>query len=329
MGARKREKANGGAAKRAGDEALKRKAQDHARDGAGDDGIDMFPPIALTIGGRTRTLDIDEPELPDWVAEREFSADGYPYDGKMKRSRYEEDLEQLQMELVRMQGWMRESGARIVALFEGRDAAGKGGTIRVMKECMNPRVARVVALGVPTEVERGQWYYQRYVQHLPTAGEFVLFDRSWYNRGVVEPVMGYCTPEQQRHFLEHTPGFEEQLVADGIHLLKFWLNIGQETQIKRFHDRRHEPLKIWKLSPNDVKALGRWDDYTEARDRMLEATHTGHAPWTVIRANDKRRARLNAIRVLLHAIPYEGKNQKAIGEIDQKIVGEGTARFGS
>ena len=308
---------------KAGDHDAKVGAQDAARGRAGPDGIDMFPEIDIEIGGKTRSLDIDDPELPDWVEDNQFTAGNYPYDKRMKRSQYEEELEELQHELVRMQGWLKASGERVVAIFEGRDAAGKGGTIRRMNENLNPRTARVVALSAPTPTEQGQWYYQRYVAHLPTAGEFVMFDRSWYNRGVVEPVMGYCTMEQHLHFLEHTPGFERQLVADGIHLVKFWLNIGRETQIKRFHDRRHDPLKTWKLSPNDVKALSRWDDYTEARNRMIEATHIKEAPWTVVRANDKRRARLNAIRTLLHRIPYEDKNEDAIGKTDDKIVGTG------
>ena len=316
------------AAEKAADQERKRKAQAEARGegpapGAGPDGIDMTPEIEMRVGGEVRTLDIDEPELPDWVEDRQFTAGGYPYSKRLKRSHYEKRLEPLQMELVKMQGWLQDSGERVIAVFEGRDAAGKGGTIRVATEYLNPRHTRVVALGAPTETERGQWYYQRYVEHFPTSGELVVFDRSWYNRGVVEPVMGYCTMEQHRHFLEHTPGFERQLTADGIHLVKFWLNIGRETQIKRFHDRRHEPLKIWKLSPNDVKSLNRWDEYTAARDRMIEATHTRFAPWTVVRANDKRRARLNAIRHLLLSVPYEGRDEGAIGEVDDKIVGTG------
>ena len=325
-------KADGGgsfakAAERAGDHELKRRAQDAERaapdEGAGPDGIDMTPVIEMEVDGEVRHIDIDEPELPDWVADRQFTAAGYPYDKRMKRSHYESRLAKLQMELVKMQGWMKETGQRVIAVFEGRDAAGKGGTIRVINEYLNPRNARVVALTAPTETERGQWYYQRYVEHFPTSGELVTFDRSWYNRGVVEPVMGYCTMEEHLHFLKHTPGFERQVTADGIHLIKFWLNIGRETQIKRFHDRRHEPLKMWKLSPNDVKSLNRWDDYTQARDRMIEATHTEHAPWLVVKANDKRRARINAIRSLLLRVPYEGRDEKAIGKVDDAIVGIG------
>ena len=188
---------------------------------------------------------------------------------------------------------------------------------------MNPRSARVVALTKPTETERGQWYFQRYVSHFPTAGEFVLFDRSWYNRAGVEPVMGFCTPEQYEAFLKQAPRFEKLLAQDGIRFFKFWLDIGREMQLKRFHDRRHDPLKIWKLSPMDIAAFDKWDDYTEKRDRMLKETHSDHAPWTVVRANDKRRARLNLIRHILHSLDYEGKDEAKIGKTDSKILCSG------
>ena len=287
------------------------------------DGVDLAPEVTITIGGEKHAFDIDDPDLPGWVEDNQFGAGDYPYDKRLKRKHYERDLHALQAELVKMQGWLEDSGTRVIALFEGRDAAGKGGTIRIARENMNPRRARIVALTAPDETEAGQWYYQRYIQHFPTAGEIVMFDRSWYNRGVVEPVMGYCTMPEHQHFLEHTPGFERQIVAGGIILLKFWLNIGRETQIKRFHDRRHDPLKMWKLSPNDIKSLTRWDDYTAARDRMIEATSIPEAPWLVVRANDKRRARLNLIRSLLSRVPYEGRDEEAIGESDPRIVGEG------
>ena len=310
-------------AERADDHEAKAEAQERKKDGKSRDGIDMAPEVVLTVDGEKRTIDIDDPDLPDWVEEREFSAGGYPYDKKLKRSHYEKRLERLQGEMVKMQGWLQDSGERLIVVFEGRDAAGKGGTIRTMREYLNPRHARIVALTAPTDREQGQWYYQRYVEHFPTSGEIVMFDRSWYNRGVVEPVMGYCTMPQHHHFLEHTPGFERQVTADGIRLIKFWLNIGRETQIKRFHDRRHNPLKMWKLSPNDVKSLNRWDDYTAARDRMLAATHIDEAPWLIVRANDKRRARINAMRALLSRVPYEGRDNEAIGEVNPDIVGEG------
>ena len=310
---------------KAGEHKPKAEAQNEKNKGKAADGIDMAPEVILVIDGEKRTLDIDDPELPDWVEDNEFTAGGYPYDKKLKKKHYEKQLEALQGEMVKMQGWLEDKGERLMLVFEGRDAAGKGGTIRIMREHLNPRSAPIVALGVPTERERGQWYYQRYIRHFPTSGEIVLFDRSWYNRGVVEPVMGYCTMPEHYHFLEHTPGFERQIAAEGIRLFKFWLNIGRETQIKRFHDRRHNPLKMWKLSPNDVKSLNRWDAYTEARNRTIEATHIDEAPWLVVRANDKRRARLNAMRALLTRLPYEGKDEEAIGEIDDGIVGEGMA----
>ena len=294
----------------------------------GPDGIDMFPPLVLEIDGEKITFDMDDPDLPKAIEKRQFSASNYPYKKRMRKKEYEPALAALQAELVKLQAWMLETGERVMVVFEGRDAAGKGGTIKVIREFLNPRHAPIVALTAPTKTEQGQWYYQRYVEHFPTTGELVMFDRSWYNRGVVEPVMGYCTMPEHRHFLDHTPGFERQVAADGIHLFKFWLNIGRETQIKRFHDRRHNKLKVWKLSPNDVNSLHRWDDYTAARDRMIEATHIPEAPWTVVRANDKRRARINLMRSLLSRIDYAGRDDKAIGKVDTSIVGDGMSMFG-
>ncbi|MFK0209451.1 polyphosphate kinase 2 [Agrobacterium sp. NPDC090283] len=279
--------------------------------------------VDITIGGKLRSFDIDDPVLPDWVEEKELSAGNFPYDKKMKREDYDTTLEALQVELVKVQFWLQATGKRVMAVFEGRDAAGKGGAIFAARAYLNPRYARVVALTKPTETERGQWYFQRYISHFPTAGEFVLFDRSWYNRAGVEPVMGFCTPEEHKRFLKETPRLEKMLAHEDIHLFKFWLDIGRETQIGRFHDRRHSPLKCWKLSDMDIAALTKWDDYTQKRDEMLEKTHTDAAPWTVVRANDKRRARLNLIRHILLALDYEGKDKKAIGEIDDKILGSG------
>jgi len=279
--------------------------------------------VEITVGGKSRLFDIDNPELPEWVADEAFGSENYPYDKKLKRSRYEEQLTALQIELVKVQFWLQASGERVIIVFEGRDAAGKGGSISATRAYMNPRTARIVALPKPTEKEQGQWYYQRYVDHFPTTGEMVLFDRSWYNRAGVEPVMGFCTPEQHEQFLNQTPDFETMPVRAGIHLFKFWLNIGREMQLKRFHDRRHDPLKVWKLSPMDLASLNKWDDYTQKRDLMLERTHTEHAPWAVVRANDKRRARLNLIRHLLTGLPYDGKDLAAIGKIDDKILGFG------
>ncbi|MEQ8305006.1 MAG: polyphosphate kinase 2 [Hoeflea sp.] len=283
--------------------------------------------VELEIDGEMRTFDIDDPKLPDWVEDGAFGSDDYPYDKKLKRKHYEKTLEELQVELVKVQSWLGETGTRVMAVFEGRDAAGKGGSIGATRAYMNPRSARIVALPKPTETERGQWYYQRYVDHFPTSGEFVLFDRSWYNRAGVEPVMGFCTPDQHHHFLEETPHFERMPVKAGIHLFKFWLNIGREMQLKRFHDRRHSRLKHWKLSPMDIASLNKWDDYTEKRDLMLKTTHSDHAPWTVVRANDKRRARINVIRTILSGLPYTGKDEAVIGEIDDKIVGKGHEPF--
>lgn len=282
-------------------------------------------PVKLSVKGKERLFDIDNPELPDWISDKALSSGQFPYDKKLKAEAYEEELEKLQKELVKVQLWQQTTGKRVMVIFEGRDAAGKGGAILATNAYMNPRSARVVALTKPTETERGQWYYQRYVSTFPTAGEFVLFDRSWYNRAGVEPVMGFCTPEQYEHFLKQTPRFEKLIVDEEIHFFKVWLDLGQEMQLKRFHDRRHDPLKVWKLSPMDIAALTKWDDYTEKRDRMLEATHTDKAPWTVVRANDKRRARLNLIRHILTTLDYTGKDTTAIGDIDGKILETGAA----
>ena len=279
-------------------------------------------PIKLTVGGKKRVFDIDNPELPDWIDGMDLKAGGYPYDKRLKRKEYERTLEGLQIELVKLQHWMQKTGERVVVLFEGRDAAGKGGTIFVTRQYMNPRSARNVALTKPTETEQGQWYFQRHIAHFPSAGEFVTFDRSWYNRAGVEPVMGFCTPQQHELFLQEAPQIEKSIVADGIRFFKIWLSIGQETQLKRFHDRRHSPLKDWKFSPIDVAGMAKWDDYSKARDLMFERTHTEHAPWTIVRANDKRRARLAVIRRLLLSIPYKGRDDKAVGEEDPAVIGE-------
>lgn len=274
-------------------------------------------------GKPDRPFDLEHPELPGGYKDLAFRSGNYPYKKKLDWDDYEEDLRKLQIELVKVQRWARETGARIVLVFEGRDAAGKGGTIRSFRENMNPRAARIVALSKPTEVERGQWYFQRYIAHMPTDGEIVLFDRSWYNRAGVEKVMGFCKPEETEAFLAEVPHFEAMLAKDGILVIKFWLNIGQEMQLKRFHDRRHNPLKIWKLSPIDIAALDKWDDYTEARNKMLSVTHSDAAPWVTVRSNDKRRARLNAIRYLLSRLDYDGKDPDVIGEIDPKILSVG------
>ncbi|MCB1386969.1 MAG: polyphosphate kinase 2 [Nitratireductor sp.] len=278
------------------------------------------PVVELDIDGIQRSFDLDDPALPDWVKDEAFASDGYPYGKKLGRRKYEKTLYALQAELVKVLFWLQESGGRVMAVFEGRDAAGKGGTINAIRANLNPRHARVVALSKPSDTEQGQWYFQRYVDHFPTRGEIVLFDRSWYNRAGVEPVMGFCTPEQHAKFLAETPIFEKMITGEGIHFFKFWLTIGQEMQLKRFHDRRHDPVKVWKLSPIDIKALAKWDAYALARDQMFTATHSAYAPWTIVRSNDKRRARINVIRAILHALPYDGKDERVIGEIDPQIV---------
>jgi polyphosphate kinase len=279
--------------------------------------------VQLTIDGKTRVFDIDNPVLPEWIDNEALESDGYPYKKKMDDDEYEKELEKLQEELVKVQLWQQDSGARVISLFEGRDAAGKGGAIFALKAYMNPRSARVVALTKPTETEAGQWYYQRYITTFPTKGEFVMFDRSWYNRAGVEPVMGFCTEAQYEKFMKNTPLFERMIVDDGIDFFKFYINIGRQMQLKRFHDRRHSKLKMWKLSSMDIAALQKWDDYTAKRDRMLKETHANGAPWIVVRGNDKRRARLQIIRHILDKLDYAGKDKSVLGEADNKIIGKG------
>jgi polyphosphate kinase 2 len=265
-------------------------------------------------------FDINDPELPKAIKKAAFGSGAFPYAEKLDDDEYDTQMYALQKQLVLHQAHMAKAGTRTIIVFEGRDAAGKGGTIERFRENLNPRYNIVAALPKPSDRESTQWYFQRYVDWLPAAGEMVLFDRSWYNRAVVEPVMGFCKPEQTEIFLDEAPQFEMQLVRDGIKLFKFWLSIGREMQLKRFHDRRHDPLKTWKLSPVDLKALGKWEEYSVARDEMLKRTDCAHAPWAVIRANDKNRLRLNAIRTVLHGLDYEGKDEKEIGKIDHKIV---------
>lgn len=245
----------------------------------------------------------------------------YPYSDKLKRGEYEEEKERLQVELLKMQHWVKESGQRVVLLFEGRDAAGKGGTIKRFMEHLNPRGARVVALAAPSETERGQWYFQRYIKELPTKGEIVLFDRSWYNRAVVEPVMGFCTETEHHLFLREAPLFENMLVENGFYLFKLWFSVSREEQLRRFLERAEDELKQWKLSPVDLESLGRWDDYTQAKKVMFMATDTKTAPWTVIRSDDKKRARLACMRFVLSSLPYPNKGEETVGVPDPKLVG--------
>jgi polyphosphate kinase 2 len=242
----------------------------------------------------------------------------YPYREVMDKDAYEAEYEGLQIEIARMQGWLRESGERIAIVFEGRDAAGKGGAIERFIQNLNPRGARVVALSKPSDVERTQWYFQRYVQHLPAAGEIVFFDRSWYNRAVVEPVFGFCSPPDREAFFEQVGAFEDLLVKDGIRLFKIWLTVGRAEQLRRFLERESDPLKQWKLSRIDVDGLAKWDDYTAAITEMFRRTHLPVAPWTVVQSDDQRRARLAAIRAVLSALPVPGGKA---GRPDPKLVG--------
>lgn len=246
----------------------------------------------------------------------------YPYDRTWKKSDYEEAIGKLQLELVKFQHWVKTTEQRIAIVFEGRDAAGKGGTIKRFRENLNPRSARVVALSKPTETEAGQWYFQRYIKHLPTKGEIVFFDRSWYNRAVVEDVFGFCTKEQRERFFNQTPAFEEMLKAEGISLSKIWLNVGRAEQLRRFLAREADPLKGWKLSWIDAKGLEKWDMYSAAIAQTFERTHTPSAPWTIIRSDDKRRARVNAIQAVLSKYDYDGKDEANLGQIDPMICGD-------
>lgn len=272
---------------------------------------------------------LDQDTIDSEILEKAFASGGYPYTSKMKTKLYEQELRQLQIELLKLSIWAQEVGERFVMIFEGRDAAGKGGTIKRFMEHLNPRHAHVVALAKPTEAERGQWYFQRYIDHFPTAGDMTLFDRSWYNRAGVERVMGFCTPGQVEEFYAEVPDFEHMLVRSKLRVFKFWLTIGREEQLRRFHARKTDPLKHWKLSPIDYAAIGKWEDYTAAKDEMFRHTHTQHAPWTVIKANDKKRARLSAMRVVLNAFDYADKDMAVVGTPDARIVGTGVEEIGS
>ena len=245
----------------------------------------------------------------------------YPYEKRMGRDEYEDTMAALQLELVKLQADVKASGKRVVVVFEGRDAAGKGGTIKRFRENLNPRVANVVALSKPTEREAGEWYFQRYVKHLPTAGEITLFDRSWYNRAVVEKVFGFCTDDQRAAFFRQLPEFEDMLADEGIHFTKIWLNVGRAEQLRRFLAREKDPLKQWKLSWIDVEGLKKWDDYTSAISETFEKTHRDRTPWTIVRSDDKRRARIAALRAVLSGIQYQGKNENVAQAPDNSICG--------
>ncbi|GAB4141604.1 MAG: polyphosphate kinase 2 [Planctomycetota bacterium] len=271
----------------------------------------------------------EDPDDPDRLALIEnadavrqiFSNPAYPYRKKMPRKAYEKRKRALQSELLKMQGWAKATGQKIVVLFEGRDAAGKGGTIKRFMEHLNPRGARVVALQKPSDVERGQWFFQRYIRELPTAGEIVFFDRSWYNRAGVERVMGFCSDSEHLEFLRQTPELERMLVNSGIRLFKYWFSIRREVQLARFKARKTDPLKQWKLSPMDLESLTRWNDYTKAKETMFFYTDTADAPWTVVKAQDKKRARIACMQHFLSSLPYENKDREVVGRPDPLLVG--------
>ncbi len=247
--------------------------------------------------------------------------EGYPYQHRIDRDEYERTKRMLQIELLKAQSWIKETDQRLVVLFEGRDAAGKGGTIKRFIEHLNPRGARVVALSAPTTREQGQWYFQRYVAHLPTKGEIVLFDRSWYNRAVVERVMGYCSDEEYHEFMREVPEFEQMLVRSGIRLIKMWFSVSRREQVTRFVIRRIDPVRQWKLSPTDLASLDKWDAYTDAKEEMFLRTHSRRTPWTVVRSNDKKRGRLEALRYVLHQLDYPDKAHDVLGVPDPLLVG--------
>jgi polyphosphate kinase 2 len=291
--------------------------------GASPDEVAALRLALLRRGGMEEPM----PLSPDEELSEDWRSGGYPYRNLMQRRSYEKTKYRLQVELLKLQAWVKETGQRVVILFEGRDAAGKGGTIKRFMEHLNPRGARVVALEKPTEQERGQWYFQRYVQHLPSVGEIVMFDRSWYNRAGVERVMGFCSPSEYDEFMRQAPEFERNLVRSGIHLVKLWFSVSRAEQRRRFKEREIHPLKQWKLSPIDVASLDKWDEYTKAKEAMFFHTDTADAPWTVIKSDCKKRARLNAMRYILHKLPYAAKDAARIGSLDPLIVGRAHVVF--
>lgn len=269
------------------------------------------------ISSLTKKLSGDGEKSDAWKA-------GYPYDKKLSRKEYEKEKRALQIELLKLQLWVKETGQKVLIIFEGRDAAGKGGAIKRFMEHLNPRGARVVALEKPTDVEQTQWYFQRYIQHLPSGGEIVLMDRSWYNRAGVERVMGYCTSQQYYEFMREVPELERMLVNSGVKLIKFWFSVTRAEQLARFNSRRTDPVRQWKLSPTDLASLDKWDDYTAAKEAMFFYTDTGDAPWTVVKSNDKKRARLEAMRHVLNQFDYPDKDHALVSSTDPLIVGKGS-----
>ena len=300
------------------DPASAREALEAILDGASPDDIEALRKVLLRHRDEARE---QHRAAADAELAEGWREGGYPYKNLLSRKTYERYKYQQQVELLKLQAWVKETGARVVILFEGRDAAGKGGTIKRFMEHLNPRGARVVALEKPSEVERGQWYFQRYVEHLPTAGEIVLFDRSWYNRAGVERVMGFCAEDEYTEFMRQCPEFERNLVRSGIHLIKFWFSVSRKEQRRRFKERKSHPLKHWKLSPIDLASLDKWDEYTRAKESMFFYTDTADSPWTVIKSDCKKRARLNAMRYVLHRLPYPSKDAEQVGAVDPLLVG--------
>jgi polyphosphate kinase 2 len=276
-----------------------------------DDSEDEDDPVLLRRDGRP---------IDTW-------RENYPYQERLSRAQYEREKRLLQIELLKLQNWVKDSGQRIVILFEGRDAAGKGGTIKRFMEHLNPRGARVIALEKPSERERGEWYLQRYIAHLPTRGEIVLFDRSWYNRAGVERVMGFCSHREYLEFMRQAPDFERMLVRSGVSLIKLWFSVSRREQQTRFVIRQVDPVRQWKLSPMDLASLDRWDDYTAAKEAMFFYTDTADAPWTVVKSNDKKRARLEAMRYVLNRFEYDKKDLSVVARPDPKIVGPASQLF--
>jgi polyphosphate kinase len=271
-------------------------------------------------GNRTRLVNPDGSRVNTWQED-------YPYASRLGRHHYEEQKRDLQIELLKMQRWAKDAGERLMIVFEGRDAAGKGGTIKRFTENLNPRGARVVALEKPTEKEQTEWYLQRYIAHLPAAGEIVMFDRSWYNRAGVERVMGFCQPEECMEFLREAPEFERMLARDGITLIKFWFSVSRIEQLRRFVERQTDPVKQWKLSPVDLASLDKWDEYTDAKESMFFFTDLADAPWTVVKSNDKKRARLEAMRYVLSRVHYADRDEAIVGHPDPLIVGPAPSMF--
>lgn len=280
-----------------------------------------FPMVELINEQVRSTVPAEIVKRVQAVGRKDIINPDYPYRHPMDSQDYEQQVSLLAIELVKLQAWVKETGDRIVLIFEGRDAAGKGGTIKRFSDGLNPRGARVVALPKPTETQAGQWYFQRYIEELPTRGEIVFYDRSWYNRAGVEHVMGFCSGHEYLEFMRQAPEFERMLVRSGIRLFKFWFSVSREEQLRRFLNRAKDPVKQWKLSPMDLESLARWEEYTKAKEAMLFYTDTADAPWTVVRSDDKRRARLNAMRFVLNAVAYTGRDAEVVTKPDGRVVG--------